>query len=130
MRVLRIPFIVARSIYVVDDAPFLTRSYTNLLEASGYLVRAFNDREETLAALGSDWNKPDLLISDYRSLSMPVDRFLHQCLMICPALRILMVSGFRRTEVRFSQARPDRFLQKPFTPEELQREVNTILAVR
>jgi CheY-like chemotaxis protein len=129
MRILKNPAGAAPSIYVVDDAPFLTELYTSLLEASGYIVRAFNDRAEAVKALAADWNKPDLLISDYSGLSMSVDQFLHQCLMIHPALRILMVSGLMRTDVRFSQARPDRFIEKPFTAEQLQQEVKAVLAV-
>jgi DNA-binding NtrC family response regulator len=120
--------LAAPSIYVVDDAPFLTDLYTSLLEASGYCVRAFNDRFEALVALKAEWNKPALLISDYRALSMPVDQFLQQCLLVHPALRILMVSGFPRTHIHFSQARPDRFIEKPFTLEEFHREVKALLA--
>jgi hypothetical protein len=59
---------------------------------------------------------------------MPVDQFLHQCLMVHPALRILMVSGFKRADIRFSQASPDRFIEKPFSNEELKREVKAVLA--
>jgi CheY-like chemotaxis protein len=33
-------------IYAVDDVPELTELYTTLLEAAGYIVRAFNDRAE------------------------------------------------------------------------------------
>src|SRR5262249_8265886 len=123
----KLPFAAPR-IYVVDDAPFLTELYIRLLEASGFTVRAFNDRMEALSALIADWNKPDLLITDYRGLSMPVDQFMHHCLMVHPALRILMVSGFSREDVHFSLARPDRFLEKPFHPEEFQREVEAVLA--
>src|SRR5262249_42049462 len=115
-------------IYVVDDAPFLTELYISLLQGSGYNVRAFNDRAEALTALKADWNKPDLLISDYRGLSMSVDQFLQQCLLVHPALRILMVSGCRRKDIHFSRASPDRFIEKPFALEEFQREVKGLLA--
>ena len=128
MRMFEIAATAAPSIYVVDDAPFLTELYTSILQASGYGVTAFNDRVKALAALKADWRKPDLLITDYRGLSMPIDQFLHQCLLVHPALRILMVSGFRRTDVRFSKAKPDRFMEKPFTPQELEREVKAILS--
>jgi DNA-binding NtrC family response regulator len=127
MRILKVPP-TSPSIYVIDDAPFLTELYCTVLEASGYAVRAFSDRAEAIAALKADLNKPVLLVTDYRGLSMPVDRFLHECLMVHPALRILMVSGFRRVDVRFSQARPDRFMEKPFTLQEFQREVEAVLA--
>ena len=116
------------SIYVVDDGPFLTELYTGMLGASGYRVRAFNDRVKALAAFKADWKKPDLLIMDYCGLSMPVEHFLHQCLLTYPALRILMLSGFRRAYLRFSGAKPDRLMEKPFTREEFQREVKDILA--
>src|SRR5882672_7526600 len=44
----------AASIYVVDDEEGLTELYTVLLEANGYIVRAFNHRAEALAALMAD----------------------------------------------------------------------------
>jgi len=112
---------------VVDDVTDLTELYTALLAATGYIVRAFNDRAEALAALKADRMKPDLLITDYLGLSMRVDRFIRHCLVVHPTLRILMASGFSRTDMRFSQARPDRFIQKPFTPEELRQEVRAAL---
>ena len=43
-------------------------------------------------------------------------------------LRILMASGVGQTEVRFSQAKPDRFIQRPFTAEEFRQEVMAALA--
>ena len=113
---------------MVDDAPFLTELYARLLEPSGYAVTSFNDRVDALAALNADWKKPDLLITDYLGPSMPVDQFLHQCLVIYPALRILMISGLSRAHIHFSQVKPDRFIQKPFGRDELQREVEAILA--
>ena len=117
-----------RSIYAVDDAPCLTKLYAALLEATGYILRTFNDRAEALAALKADRKKPDLLITDYRGLSMSVDQFMHQCLVVHPALRILMASGYSQTDLRFSQAIPDRFIQKPFTAEVLLQEVRAALA--
>ncbi len=117
-----------RSIYAVDDAPCLTKLYATLLEATGYISRTFNDRAEALAALRADRKKPDLLITDYRGLSISVDQFMHQCLVVHPALRILMASGFSQTDLRFSQAIPDRFIQKPFTADVLLQEVRAALA--
>src|SRR5262249_10054918 len=116
-------------IYVVDDDPLLTRMYTVLLDKAGYGVRAFNDRAEALGALKADGQKPDLLVTDYRGLSIPVDRFLRQCLVVHPAMRVLMASGFHETAMRFSEVRPDRFILKPFTGEEFCREVGAALTV-
>jgi DNA-binding NtrC family response regulator len=122
------PAVAAPTIYVVDDAPFLTELYINLLRPSGYMVRAFKDRVEALAALNADPSKPDLLITDYRGPSMPVEQFMHRCRTAHPALRILMISGFRRTDVRFSQTRPDRYIEKPFRIDQFRKEVSASLA--
>ena len=115
-------------IYAVDDMEDLTELYTTLLEAIGYSVKTFNNRAEALSALTAEKTKPKLLITDYLGLSMSVDQFLRRSLAVHPTLRILMASGFDRTGMRFLQASPDRFLEKPFTPEELQREVRAALA--
>src|SRR5262249_50807790 len=120
----------APSIYVVDDEAQLTGLYTVLLEAEGYIVTSFNDRAEALAALRAQRAAPDLLISDYSGLSMPVDEFLQQCLAIHPGLKILMVSGFNETNMHFDQARPDRFIEKPFAIEEFTQEISGMLASR
>ena len=118
----------APSIYVVDDEVQLTGLYTLLLEAEGYHVASFNDRSAALAALREQKPAPDLLITDYSGLSMPVDEFLQQCLAMVPGLRILMVSGFNETNMHFGLVRPDRFIEKPFAIEEFTQEVNAVLA--
>jgi DNA-binding NtrC family response regulator len=115
-------------IYAVDDMRCLTELYSLVLEAAGYAVRIFNDRAQALAALKAGAEKPDLLITDYRNTSMAVERFMHECLIVHPALRILMASGLTRPYIRLSHVRPDRFIQKPFTPEELLQEVERALA--
>jgi DNA-binding NtrC family response regulator len=114
-------------IYAVDDVFWLTQLYTLVLEAAGCRVEAFNDRAEALTALKENRTKPDLLITDDLGHTMPVEQFMQHCRVVHPSLRILMASGYSRMNARFSQARPDRFLQKPFTPDELQREVRATL---
>ena len=115
-------------IYAVDDEPELTGLYATLLEASGYCVRTFNNRAEVVAALRMDRKKPELLITDCLGHSMPVERFICHCLDVHPTLRVLMVSGFSQTDTEITRARPDRFIQKPFTSEEFRREVSAALA--
>lgn len=117
-------------IYAVDDVIWLTELYTLVLEAAGCRVKAFNDRAEALAALEASRTKPDLLITDDLGHAMPVEEFMQHCRVVHPTLRILMASGYSSTRVRFSRARPDRFLPKPFTLEELQREVTAALTAQ
>jgi CheY-like chemotaxis protein len=117
-------------IYAVDDVLWLTELYSLVLEAAGCRVEAFNDRAEALAALEAGRTKPDLLITDDLGHAMPVEQFMQRCRVVHPALRILMASGYSPTRARFSQARPDRFLQKPFTLDELRREVAAALTAQ
>jgi CheY-like chemotaxis protein len=117
------------AIYVVDDDESLRLLYGLFLRANDYVVRTFRDRAAALSALENDAKGPDLLIMDYLGHAMPVDRFLHRTLAAHPTLRILMVSGLSPDHLRFSKQRPDRFLQKPFTPEELLMEVRAALTV-
>jgi DNA-binding NtrC family response regulator len=116
------------SIYVVDDEPHVAELYTIVLESADYRVSAFHDRGEALQALATARRKPDLLITDYQGLSMPVEWFMHRCLVTHPALRILMISGFHQADVRFSWARPNRYIQKPFGLAHFRKEVRAALA--
>lgn len=115
------------NIYVVDDDEALIELYTSFLSASGYRVRSFSDRTRALAALIVDKNLPDLLIMDHRGHRMTSEYFIRCCLVVHPALRILMASGLNSGELRFPSHKPDRFIQKPFTLQELLREVETAL---
>lgn len=114
-------------IYVVDDLPALTDLYALVLEGAGYLVKAFNKRARALAALKTERRKPRLLITDYRGDAMPIERFLRDCAAVHPILRILMASGMGRTDGCLASLRLDGFVHKPFTPEELRREVRAAL---
>ncbi len=115
-------------IYVVDDEEGLTELYGLFLKGTGHVVRAFNRRALALAALSADRLAPDLLIMDCIGDEMPADRFMQCCLDVHPSLRILMTSGFSQSDVRFTRAKPDRFLRKPFTADEFLAEVEAALA--
>jgi CheY-like chemotaxis protein len=116
-------------IYAVDDLPGLTDLYRIVLEESGYAVRTFNNRIEALASLRMERKRPDLLIMDYLGHSITADRFIQRCRVVHPGLRILLASGVDQTTAYFSRSQPDRFFQKPFTIDELQREVRTVLSL-
>jgi hypothetical protein len=114
-------------IYVVDDLPRLTDLYTRLLGAT-YIVETFNDRTKALESLQADCRTPALLITDYLGFSVPINHFIQSCRRIHPSLRILMASGFNKSEMRFLGTKPDHFIQKPFTSDEFQRAVEEVLS--
>ncbi|HXU76338.1 MAG TPA: hypothetical protein VN794_07200 [Methylomirabilota bacterium] len=53
---------------------------------------------------------------------------MNECPALPPALRILMAGGFSQSHLMFSQARPHRFIEKPFSVEELLDEVRAAFA--
>lgn len=117
-----------RLIYVVDDQDGVGELYAIFLQANGYRVRTFTDRIAALTALTMDKQKPALLITDYFGLSMPIERFIEKCRAVHPALRILMASGCHKPDLNLARMLPGRFIQKPFTPDELKQEVQAALA--
>jgi len=108
--------------------PCLTELYGLLLSKSGYAVKGFHDRQVALASLRSTAAKPDLLITDLHNPTMRIEPFLEQCVAARPGLRILLVSGFGYHQGWCFSVKPDRFLPKPFTPEELRHAVDATLA--
>jgi DNA-binding NtrC family response regulator len=112
----------------VDDMPCLTELYPLVLNKSGYLVRSFHDRRAALASLEAAQMKPALLITDLHNPTMRIEPFLQECLALHPSLRILMATGFGYHQAWCFSVRPDRFLPKPFTPEELRQAVEATLA--
>ena len=115
------------SIYIVDDEEGLAELYTLFLAGTGYHVRAFTHRSQALIALKTHETKPDLLILDYMGHPPPVEQFMAQCRSLQPTLRFLMASGLNEFEVQFYAAKPDHFLQKPFTAQEFLRAVKDVL---
>ena len=123
-----LPAPATSSIYAVDDMPSLTELYSSLLHPIGYAVKTFNDRINALVALKADRTRPALVITDYLGRSMPVDEFMHACRVIHPGVRILMASGLHPQAMRLRLTKPDRLIHKPFSPEQFQDEVRSVLA--
>jgi len=115
-------------IYAVDDMPCLTELYGLVLGKSGYVVKGFHDRRAALNTLCTAQTKPVLLITDLHNPTMRIESFLEQCVAARPGLRILLVSGFGCHPAWCFSVKPDRFLPKPFTPEELRETVEIMLA--
>ena len=116
-------------IYAVDDAPYLVQLYSAVLRPAGFILKTFTDRADALATLRTDECKPTLLITDFHGVSMSVEEFMSRCRVIHPSLKILMVTGFDKTALRFCRERPDQFLQKPFALDELQRRVRAVMSL-
>jgi len=114
-------------IYVVDDEPHLTELYESVLEAAGFPVKSFNDRTEALAALNTATRRPRLLILDYLGHPISAERFIERFRQIHPFVRILMASGMDASQLLSARAKPDHFIQKPFTADSFLAAVRVAL---
>ncbi len=116
-------------IYVVDDEDGLIVLYMLFLEGAGYTVRPFTRRTDALVALATD-PTPALLIMDYLGRTMPVENFMAQCLVMHPALPILMVGERLPDGIGLSFAKSVGFLQKPVTAKQFLDAVKAVLSQR
>ncbi|MEW6280065.1 MAG: response regulator [Candidatus Eremiobacterota bacterium] len=115
-------------ILVVDDEPMVLRFATRTLERLGYRVTAASSAPEALAASSESPDAPHLLLTDVvmpRVSGVELARSLRQRL---PELRIMLMSGYTEERAQLESLGPDvRFLQKPFSAQELLYMVRSML---
>jgi CheY-like chemotaxis protein len=116
------------SILVVEDEDTIRETVRRILSRRGYRVAEARSGREALAIARSGFPL-DLLVTD---VVMPersgphVARDLRDAL---PELRVLYMSGYTFDQLRVGDLREsERFLRKPFTPDELLAEVAASLA--
>jgi CheY-like chemotaxis protein len=116
-------------LYVVDDEPMLLELATVILTPLGYQVKTFRDPDAALHAFTAATDRPALIITDYAMHTMTGMDLISECKRLQPAQKIILVSGTVGEEVfRDAQAKPDRFLAKPYEIRELTELVRTVLA--
>jgi two-component system cell cycle sensor histidine kinase/response regulator CckA len=126
----RLAAYAGRRILVVDDEEIVRETVLSILTCSGFEATAVPGGPEALELLESGVELPDLMILD---LTMPglsgVEVFKKLRNMGIP-FPVLVVSGYSKDSMTslFSGERPDGFLQKPFTPEELVSRLNRIFS--
>jgi two-component system cell cycle sensor histidine kinase/response regulator CckA len=116
-------------ILVVEDEPTVRGMTSRALQEYGYRVVSAGGAQEALAVVKQRDAKVRLLITDVVMPGMDGPELARQVLALRPGLPVLFMSGYtddeivRRGLLRVGQP----FLQKPFTPEALGREVAELL---
>ena len=111
----------SESILVVEDDEAIRALVRGVLEASGYDVRVAAEAEEALA--GPD---ADLLVTDILMPGMNGRDLAARILERAPGTRVIFISGYTGDQVELVENA--RFLAKPFTPSELLKQVQALLA--
>lgn len=117
-------------ILIADDEPYIVHVLAIKLRNAGFETLTASDGEEALEALLAE--KPDLVITDYQMpyLTGPeVLRCVREQTGSCPPSILITAREFDRPAEDPNAPRPDRVLAKPFSPRQVVRFVQELLAV-
>ncbi|MBU4606648.1 MAG: response regulator, partial [Proteobacteria bacterium] len=122
---------LAQTIHVllVDDDE-MVRGVTRLsLEKMGCRVLTAKDGVDGLNLFRQHLEKVDMVLLDMTMPRMSGEETFHQMRRLKPSVKVLLTSGYNEQEStnRFTGKGLAGFIQKPFTPSELRRKLQTIL---
>lgn len=115
-------------ILVVDDEPIVLKCCQRILEAQGHAVHLVGSADAAIAAMAT--GPFELLLVD---IKMPVRDgidLIREIKERWPETAVIVMTGYATPEtIRKSRsARADRFIAKPFTPDELLEILRPILS--
>ena len=117
-------------VLIVDDEVFI-RQFTELMvQDLGHETLAAGDMDEALVHLQSP-QPIDALFTDIRLKSIVLGGFelARQAISLRPELRVLYITGSSMTEkTRALFVEGAHFMQKPYSPEQLQNSTKELLA--
>jgi CheY-like chemotaxis protein len=114
-----------QTILFVDDEDLLLTMGQMVLSSFGYTVLTANSGQKALEIFTKSQKKIDLVITDLVMPNMSGRELSEHILRVAPDTRILWSSGY----VRAQDAQDgERYLQKPFTSQDLLRKVKLVLS--
>jgi two-component system cell cycle sensor histidine kinase/response regulator CckA len=113
-----------QNILVVDDEAIARRFMERALAAEGYRVMLANDGEQALDLLRTTRRKVALVITDLVMPGMGGHAFALEVARLPSPPPVLYISAYERPQGEMAK----RFLQKPFTVEDLTAAVKTLIA--
>jgi CheY-like chemotaxis protein len=113
-----------QTVLFVDDEDSLLTMGRMILSSYGYTVLTANNGSKALEIFFASKNKIDLVITDLVMPNMSGRELTEQILKLAPGTRILWSSGYVRSSGPEEQ---ERYLQKPFTTQDLLRKVKQVL---
>ena len=113
------------TILLVDDEDLLLTMGRMVLSSFGYTVLTANSGQMALELFAKSKKKIDLVITDLVMPSMSGRELSEHILRLTPDTRIIWSSGYVRSA---NEQEQERYLQKPFTSQDLLRKVKQVLA--
>jgi signal transduction histidine kinase len=113
-----------QTILFVDDEDLLLTMGQMVLSSYGYTVLTANSGQRALEIFNDSKKKIDLVITDLVMPNMSGRELTEQIQRVAPQMRILWSSGYVRSS---GPEEAERYLQKPFTSQDLLRKVKQVL---
>ncbi len=116
-------------ILIVEDEPFIRQAAEWTIEDLGHSILLATDLAEALRHL-ADPTKIDALFVDIRLSALSLGGYVvaNQAVKIQPELRVLYTSGRTlTTDMSDLFVRGGQFIQKPYSPAQLQHSVDVLL---
>jgi CheY-like chemotaxis protein len=109
-----------------DDVRFLLHS---ILKADGYNVLEAKDGEQALAVADEHAAPINLVLTDLQMPKLGGRKLVEKLLAAHPGMKAMFMSGFGREDFPDAQAHglPVSFLEKPFMPKSLVRQIRRVL---
>ncbi|HEX9866987.1 MAG TPA: response regulator [Candidatus Tectomicrobia bacterium] len=117
-------------ILIVDDEVFIRGATEMMVQDLGHQTLTASDMDEALVQLKSP-QPIDALLTDIRLKSVVLGGFelAHKAVRLRPELRVLYTTGSSMTEeTRALFVEGAHFMQKPYTPAQLQTSMKELLA--
>jgi len=114
------------AVLVVEDEHAVRRLVARTLRSRGYRVLEAADADQALGLLDAG-EAPELLITDVVLPGTSGVELAHQASRRMPALKVLLSSGFPRDNFASGIPAEWGFLEKPFSPSDLQLRVRELL---
>ncbi len=117
------------TILVIEDEEMLQDIVRNTLLPEGYTVIAASDGEAGLEIFHRQMKKIDLVVVDFGLPKLDGGQVVREILAAKPSARVIVVSGFLEAESQeeLSKAGVRMFVQKPYSPRQMQSAVRTVL---
>jgi two-component system, cell cycle sensor histidine kinase and response regulator CckA len=112
-----------QTILVVDDEAIARRFMERALTEGGFQVLLANDGEEALELLNTTKRRVALVITDLVMPGMGGHAFALEVSRLASPPPVLYISAYERPQGEMAK----RFLQKPFSPDELMEAVKGLL---
>jgi two-component system cell cycle sensor histidine kinase/response regulator CckA len=116
-------------VLLVEDEPDVMRMAMRALREAGYTVLEASGGREALDILVEAGARPRLVVTDVVMPGMTGRELASRIAEIRPGLPVIFMSGYTDEDVirRGLMERGRRFIQKPFSPNELARQVHQAL---